>query len=100
MKVIRILGLVNGGKTPFDGKYLVHYDPSTAGFDDNGYPMTALIEASADPQYAARFKTADEAMEYWRMTSGRIREDGEPDRPLTAFTVEILEAPQRKEITL
>jgi hypothetical protein len=38
--LIRIMGLVNGGKTPYDGQYVVEYDASRQGFEQGtGKPM-------------------------------------------------------------
>lgn len=44
---------------------------------------------------AKRFKTNADAMEFWKTQSERrpLRPDGEPNRPLTAFTVLIEKGP-------
>ena len=81
---IKLIGLVSGGPTEFDGKYLVDYDPTPLDSGD------VLISVSEDPAGARKFTTAAEAMEVWRGVSLKgPRPDGEPDRPLTAFSVEI-----------
>jgi hypothetical protein len=45
-----------------------------------------------DPQRAKRFETNAQAFEFWRQQSKAVplRPDGKPNRPLTAYTVEIL----------
>jgi hypothetical protein len=90
MKRIRIIGLVNGMSTPFDGKYLMEYDPRRGGFDPDGNAMLAHIVCTDDPSKALQFPSAFEAMEKWKEPSGRTRADGKRDRPLTAFTVEVV----------
>ena len=89
MTRIKIVGLGAGGETPFDGKYLAEYDPKKPGVDPNGRPMTAHVVCTEDPEKALVFPSAVEALEKWREPSGHIRWDGKPDRPLTAFTVEV-----------
>lgn len=87
---IRLLGLVNGQPSPYDGQWLVHYDPTRAGVDPDGAPTTAHIVCSPDPDRARRFDNPTDACDYWRQTSGR---PWPADRPLTAYTVAIEEAP-------
>jgi hypothetical protein len=84
---LRVVGLISGRPSPFDGQWLVEYDPSRAGLDPTGHPMTAHVVCSTDPALARRFATTREAHTYWRAASGRVRSDGQPDRPLTAFSV-------------
>lgn len=88
MPRIRIIGLVNGDPSPLDGKWLKAYDPSVAcpgGAYDGGY-----LEVTDDPSQAMQFPNAGAAIEKWREPFG-LRADGEPNRPLTAWTVEIVE---------
>lgn len=89
MARIKIVGLGSGDDTPFDGKYLAEYDPKKPGVDPDGAPMTAHVVCTDDPEKALIFADAREAILTWQGVSGRIRPDGKPDRPLTAFTVEI-----------
>lgn len=84
---IRLLGLNSGRPCPFDGQWLVEYDPTRAGVDPSGRPMRAHVVASADPARAMRFDSPAAAHQVWRASSGRTRPDGQPDRPLTAFHV-------------
>jgi hypothetical protein len=85
---LRIVGLCDGTPTAFDGKYLVDYDPTRPGVDPEGHEMIAHIEVTADPAQAREFRDAREALECWRRSHG-MRQDGMPNRPLTAFTVEV-----------
>lgn len=84
------------GPTPFDGQWLKRYDPDRPGVDPRGQPMTALVEATANPAEALRFDDAKAAMELWRMVAApphHMRPDGKPNRPLTAFTIVIERLP-------
>ena len=89
-KVIKILGLCNGGETGFDGQYVVEYDPARDGEDKRGLPMLCHLKTSPHEEEAARY-TTEEAFELWRAVDPRVpvRPDGKPNRPLTAFTVEV-----------
>jgi hypothetical protein len=92
--LMQIVGLVNGGSSEFDGQFLVSYDPDREGTSPSGLPMLAYITTTPDPDKAATFRTAGDAMLLWKRQSKRwpIRPyDGKPNRPLTAFTVEIAE---------
>ena len=88
MKVIKINGLVNGPDTEHDGRFLVFYDPRRP----EGQ-WTITLRTSADITKAQKFATAAEAWTCWQESIGIRKHDGQPDRPLTAFTIEILEAP-------
>lgn len=83
---IQIIGPVIGGTSPFDGQWLVEYDPTRPGTGPAGEPMTAHIVCSPDRSQARRFADAVEAHGYWRTESGRPYPE---DRPLTAFSVVI-----------
>jgi hypothetical protein len=53
MPRIRIIGLVNGGPSPLDGKWVKYYDPSeyfTLGVYDGGH-----LEVTDDPAQAMQF---------------------------------------------
>jgi hypothetical protein len=88
---LRIVGLVDGSPSPFDGLYLVEYDPDRPGVSPDGRPMLAHIVATAERPQAREFPNALEAMKCWRTVSRTwpMRSDGQPNRPLTAFTVEV-----------
>lgn len=68
--------------------WLSFYDPD---YTVDGNPHTGLVDITADPAKAMRFETAIDAGECWRQqsTTRPLRPDGKPNRPLTAFTVEI-----------
>lgn len=72
-----------------DGKYLAAYDPSRPGRSPEGYEMLAHIEVTDDPARALWFPDLLAAMACYRRAHG-WREDGEPNRPLTAFTIQIV----------
>lgn len=87
MARLRIVGLVNGGPSEFDDTYVREYDPTVrkpSGEYDGG-----ILKVTDDPAHAREFATVAEAVEYWRQPYG-LRPDGEPNRPLTAWTVEVL----------
>jgi hypothetical protein len=89
--VIQIVNLINGGRTAFDGQYVVSYDASRDGVEpSSGRPMLCHLVATPNLDDAARF-TSGEAFELWRSVDTRnpVRPDGRPNRPFTAFTVEI-----------
>ncbi len=85
MALLRIIELYSGQPTEHDGKYVVDYDPKPRLGPDG--PWVYLITTD-DPAKARRFADAGEALEFWRMSYG-IRPDGKPNRPLTAYTVEV-----------
>jgi hypothetical protein len=47
-----------------------------------------LLVTSPMRQAALQFEGVDGAVEFYWGTTGRIRADGNPDRPLTAYTAE------------
>jgi hypothetical protein len=87
MARIKIIGLTNGDPTPFDNTYLVEYDPMRPGVSPEGEPMLAHMVTTRDPEQATVFSPA-EALALWQLSNG-VRPDGKPNRPLTAFNVEI-----------
>lgn len=91
MTVIRIVGLVSGGPSPFDGQYLKEYDPDRRGIDPDGHIMLAHVTTTPNPDEAMRFAGVADAQGTWARKSTRwpIRPDGQPNRPLTAFTVSL-----------
>lgn len=67
------------------GAYVAEYDPDA----HDGWGSVLL---DGDPAKAATFDTAKGAFEFWQRTSQvrPVRPDGLPNRPLTAFTVEVV----------
>ncbi len=83
---LKIVGRVDGAETEFDGQYVAAYDPSyrPAGEEYDG----GLLLTVEDPEGALEFPDATTALACWRKSYG-TRWDGQPNRPLTAFTVEL-----------
>lgn len=83
MITIRILGLINEEATPDDGRYVCEYDPTPR----NGFVHLVTTEN----RLAARlFQSTQAAIDFYLQESkAGPRADGQPDRPLTAYTVEI-----------
>lgn len=65
------------------GLYIKGFDP------DYRFPIGRVI-TTKDPAEAMRFESAPAALAYWSQRVGGIRPDGKPNRPLTAFTVEVV----------
>lgn len=88
MKVIRIVGLSDGRPLPLDGHYL-------RSADVNAHGGRGSVDAVQDPALARRFTDVVDALAYWRRQSDvrPLRPDGKPNRPLTAYTVEVVDAP-------
>jgi len=84
--VIKIVARADGSHSPEAGDYVVE-------FDHDAYRGRGMLKSLPDPRYALRFADKAAAMEFWRRTSALrpIRPDGEPNRPLTAYTVEIMD---------
>lgn len=100
MKVIQLLGYASGGASPVDGQYVVDYDPTWINDvtrDSAGWAlMVKTLRTTLDINKAKKFADAGDALLYWKMQSPNrpLRPDGKPNRPLTAFTAEIKDAPQ------
>ena len=69
-----------------EGQFVLNFDPDA--HDGMGHLWTA-----AKPQDAIQFAGYKEALEYYRQVSHvrPVRDDGKPNRPLTAFTVSIFD---------
>lgn len=84
--VIRCEGYANEAPCPFVGQYLKWYNPDG--------PLDGLLGGWAvDPMHAKTFATSAEAFACWRQertVDNQFRPDGEPNRPLTAFSVSVL----------
>jgi len=89
---IRCMTLARGAnwKAPV-GQWLKSYDPEA--FKGRG-----TAEWTDNPSEAMRFPSAIEAMRCWQQTSRTrpLRGDGKPNRPLTAFSIEVLAIPQER----
>ena len=82
--VIRIVCMATGVPGPEDGKYIKDYVPD---LDRLG---RGNVVCTSDKSQAKQFADAAEALAFWKHQSKRrpLRDDGRPNRPLTAFTVE------------
>lgn len=65
-------------------------------YDPNAHGGLGQSDTSTDKAKALRFPTAGEAFAFWRQQSTvkPLRDDGRPNRPLTALTVSIEEIPE------
>jgi hypothetical protein len=65
-------------------------------YDPDAYWGRGHIEMTTDPRQAKMYADAKEATADWRTVSHvrPVRPDGKPNRPLTAFTVEIRPLPR------
>lgn len=81
--VIQLILLVSGRPDPAEGLYVQHYDPGT-------YAGIGFVETTSDIDEARRFSEFQAALDYYRQPFG-MRPDGQPNRPLTAWTIEIWE---------
>jgi len=86
--VIRIVRSATGESRPEDGQYVMS-------FDHNAHMGRGQLESTGRVDRALRFATKADAMEFWgrQSTFRAVRPDGKPNRPLTAYTVEIEEVP-------
>jgi hypothetical protein len=60
-------------------------------FDPNGNDGRGTMTTSPDPVHATRFADATTALACWKQPSTVVpyRADGKPNRPLTAYTVDV-----------
>lgn len=74
-------------------EWLTGYDPDAT---QPGAGATGIIEASGNIRKALRFASIQDAIGYSRQVSTAmpVRPDGEPNRPLTAFTILIERLPK------
>ena len=83
--LVRVVGTPSGQVTPHDGRFVVSWNPHTE------FGVAELV--TSDDHNAARvFADAAEVLGEYSTTSSvepRRPTDGEPNRPLTAFTIEI-----------
>ena len=84
MATIRLLAR-SDGDLRLAGRYVVEYDPQPRN-GPNGEFVHLLT--TDDPEQALQFPSGGEALEFYLRAAG-LRSDGKPNRPLTAFTVEI-----------
>lgn len=90
--VIKIDRLITGGRSPYDGLYLMEYDPTVhlpSGAYDGG-----VVVVTHDANIAKHFDSQMEALEYWRTPTGckchGVLGNLRVNRPLTAWSIDIL----------
>jgi hypothetical protein len=89
--IIQLVGLARGLSHPFDGRYVVRYHPGPASMSAG----QCLLVTTSDARKAKVYADAESAHAEWARVDPRapVRPDGQPNRPLTAWTIEILPAP-------
>ena len=85
MVYIKIVCDALGLPSPENDSYIKEFYPDT---DELG--LGELV-TTRDLGEAKQFASTEEAMEFWQQQSKRVplRPDGRPNKPLTAYTVEI-----------
>lgn len=70
-------------------------------FDIEAHDGRGTADATGDVEKAYQFATAGAALEAWRAVpeSRPTRDDGRPNRPLSAFTIEVLTIDQARQET-
>lgn len=86
MKLL-LLTLADGTPHEHTNTFVVEYDPHYVPPD--GEYDGGLLLTTRDINKAKDFETFRELTEYWKQSHG-TRIDGEPNRPLTAFNVEVV----------
>lgn len=88
MAKMQFIGTVAGMLTPEDSRYLVSYDPNYH-LPDGSYDG-GLLETTTDPAQALD-TTVSALLAIWKLSPTCAchctREDGQPNQPLTAWTV-------------
>lgn len=85
MKIL-LLTLSDGTPTELTNTFVVEYDPTVL-MEDGGYDG-GLLRTTRDPSKAKEFADIQAVQECWMQSYG-LREDGEPNRPLTAYNVQV-----------
>lgn len=83
MIYIQVIGLAIDIESEADGQYIKDFIPD---IDEFGH---GRLVTTPNLQEAKRFAESDTALEFYRQQSKRcpFRDDGRPNRPLTAYTV-------------
>jgi len=86
--VIQLVVRIDGGARHLEGRYVRRYDPT---WHPEGERYDGgLLMTTADRAEAREFFSVIEAMNYYRQAHGTRPWDGKPNRPLTAWTIEIV----------
>lgn len=90
--VIRFVCRMDGEPTGYDGEYLKSYDASYV--PSNGKYNGGDLITTPNIEEAQKFETPSEALTTWKETAPKpwsVRLwDGKPNRPLTAYTIEVI----------
>jgi hypothetical protein len=88
MILMRCEGLADGSESMHVGKFLRYYDADKFGYG-------GMIEWTTNPEDAMKFASLEELLSEWRRQSKTmpLRPDGEPNRPLTAYSVSTVVQP-------
>lgn len=78
--LIKIISLANGASTQAAGQFILSFDP-------NANHGRGALEFTSDPRLAKPFPDQRAAFTFWKTESTvkPVREDGQPNRPLTAY---------------
>lgn len=89
MKVIKIVGVVDGRHSEEEGNYIASFDATSS---------ELVVVPSADE--ALHFESFGDAIKFWQTpsTTDPVRTDGKPNRPLTVYNVEVADYTP-KEVT-
>ena len=94
--VLRVLGLASQGEMDLVGppRYLAYYDVNYRPRPE--VALSGIADITHDLAKALRFPTAEAALAAWRQRSTIMptRPDGQPNRPLTAYSMTLEEVPQ------
>lgn len=85
--IIKFICYASGALSSIDGLYLVRYDPT---IKDGVF----FLDTTDDPRKAKTFDPPGLAMEEWMRVSPNMPTrlwDGKPNRPLTAWSIEIID---------
>ena len=84
--VIKIVNYSSGDDTPFDGQFLVDYDPARPSVASDGTRLPFTLLTTSEREKAKEFESGAAAFDCYLAANG-VRRDGKPNRPLTAWTV-------------
>ena len=88
--IMFIVSLASGRPCAQAGRYLLSWKPG-------GPRRQGILQTTADPLKAKRFAGQGAAFAFYMQVDG-LRPDGQPNRPLTAFTMQVME-PDAEPIT-
>lgn len=88
IRIVSLAGVVGVRKNGLEGQYVKFYNPE----DNDGW---GSVESTSHIEEALTFNSSEDAVRTWRAVPEKrpLRPDGKPNRPLTAFTVEIIQVP-------